>query len=81
MYKVKHANENCYKISSILIIVCFCFTGTDDTFTPRKTESDNEVEVREEIIRRLNEESEKEVKKIKIQAILSYQQKYASHLI
>ena len=45
--------KSCYKILSILITVYFCFEGTDDTLTP---------EVREEIVRRLNEESEKEVK-------------------
>ena len=54
-----------YKILSILITVYFCFTGTDDTLTPGKTESDTGPEVREEIVRRLNEESEKEVKKNK----------------
>ena len=61
--------KNCYKILSKLIIVYFCFAGTDDTLTPGKTGSDTGPEVREEIVRRLNEESEKEVKKIKIQAI------------
>ena len=57
--------ENCYKMLSILITVYFCFAGTDDTLTPRKTGSDTEPEVREEIVRRLNEESEKEVKENK----------------
>ena len=57
--------ENCYKILSISITVYFCFTGTDDTLTPGKTGSDTGPEVREEIIKRLNEESEKEVKKNK----------------
>ena len=57
--------ENCYKILCTLIIVYFYFAGTDDTLTPGKTRSDTGPEVREEIVRRLNEESEKEVKKIK----------------
>ena len=57
--------ENCHKILSILITVYFCFTGTDDTLTPGKTGSDTGPEVREEIVRRLNKESEKEVKKDK----------------
>ena len=57
--------ENCYKILSILITVYFCFAGTDDTLTPGKTGSDTGPEVREEIVRKLNEESEKEVKKNK----------------
>ena len=57
--------ENCYKILSILITGSFCFTGTDDTLTPGKTGSDTGLEVREEIVRKLNEESEKEVKKNK----------------
>ena len=56
---------NCYKILSILITVYFCSAGTDDSLTPGKTGSDAGPEVREEIVRRLNEESEKEVKKIK----------------
>ena len=54
---------NCYKILSVLITVYFCFLGTDDTLTPGKTGSDTGPELREEILRRLNEESEKEVKK------------------
>ena len=57
--------ENCCKILSILITVYFCFAGTDDTLTPGKTGSDTGPEVREEIVRRLNDESEKEVKKNK----------------
>ena len=57
--------ENCYKILSILITVYFRFAGTDDTLTPGKTGSDTGPEVREEIVRRLNEESEKEVKENK----------------
>ena len=57
--------ENCCKILSILITVYFCFAGTDDTLTSGKTGSDTGPEVREEIIRRLNEEPEKEVKKNK----------------
>ena len=57
--------ENCYKILSILITVYFCFAGTDDTLTPGKTESDTGPEVREEIVRRLNEEYEKDVKENK----------------
>ena len=57
--------ENCYKILSILITVYFCFAGTDDTLTPGKTGSDTGPEVREGIVRRLNEESEKEVKENK----------------
>ena len=57
--------ETSYKISSILITVYFCFTGTDDTLTPGKAGSDTGPEVREEIVKRLNEESEKEVKKNK----------------
>ena len=57
--------ENCYKILSILIAVYFCLAGTDDTLIPGKTGSDTGPEVREEIVRRLNEESEKEVKKNK----------------
>ena len=48
--------ENCYKILSILITVYYCFAGNDDTLTPRKTGSDTGPEVREEIVRRLNEE-------------------------
>ena len=73
--------ENCYKILSILITIYFCFAGTDDTLTPGKTGSDTGPEVREEIVRRLNKESEKEVKKNKDTSDLSYQQKYASRLI
>ena len=57
--------ENCYKILSILVTVYFFFAGTDDTLTPGKTGSDTGPEVREEIVRRLNEESEKEVKENK----------------
>ena len=57
--------ENCCKILSILITVYYCFAGTDDTLTPRKTGWDTVPGVREEIIRRLNKESEKEVKKNK----------------
>ena len=57
--------ENCYKILFLLITVYFCFAGSDDTLTPGKTGSDTWPDVREEIIRRLNEESEKEVKKNK----------------
>ena len=74
--------ENCYKILSILITVYFCFAGTDDTLTPGKTGSDAGPEVRGEIVRRLNEESEKEVKENKDTSdFASYQQKYASRLI
>ena len=51
--------ENCYEILSILITVYFCFTGTDDTLTPGRTRSDTGPEVREEIVRRLNKESER----------------------
>ena len=57
--------ENCYEILSLLITVYFCFAGTDDSLTPGKTGSDTGPEVREEIVRRLNEESENEVKKNK----------------
>ena len=57
--------ENCCKILSILITVYFCFAGTDDTLTPGKTGNVTGPEVREEIVRRSNEESEKEVKKTK----------------
>ena len=57
--------ENCYKILSILITVYFCFAGTDDALTPGKTGSDTGPEVTGEIVRRLNEESEKEVKENK----------------
>ena len=57
--------ENCCKMLSILITVYFCFACTDDTLTPGQTESDTGPEVREEIVRRLNEESDKEVKKNK----------------
>ena len=56
---------NCYTILSILITVYFCFASTDDNLTPGKTGSDTGPEVREEIVRRLNQESEKEVKKNK----------------
>ena len=55
--------ENCYKILPILITVCFA--GTDDTLTPGKTGSDTGPKVRDEIIRRLKKESEKEAKKNK----------------
>ena len=55
--------EKCCKILSLLITVYFCFAGTDDTLTSGKTGSDTGPEVREEIVRKLNEESEKEVKK------------------
>ena len=57
--------ENCYEILSVLITVYFCFRGTDVTVTPGKTGSDTGPEVREEILRRLNEESEKGEKKNK----------------
>ena len=57
--------ENCYKILSILITVYFCFAGTDNTLTLGKTGSDTGPVVREEMVRRLNKESEKEVKKNK----------------
>ena len=55
--------ESCCKILSTLINVYFCFAGTDDTLTPGKTGSDTGPKVREEIVRRLNEESEKEARK------------------
>ena len=55
--------ENCCKILSILLTVYFCFAGTNDTITSGKTGSDTGPEVREEIVRKLNEESDKEVKK------------------
>ena len=48
-----------------LITVYFCFAGTDDTLTPGKTGSHTGPDIREEIVRRLNEKSEKEVKKNK----------------
>ena len=57
--------ENCYKILSTIITVYFCFAGTVDTLTPGNTGSDTGPEVREEILWRLNEESEKEVKENK----------------
>ena len=57
--------QNCYKILFKLITVYFCFAGIDVTLTPGITGSDTGPEVREEIVRRLNEESEKEVKKYK----------------